>query len=457
MKLLLFRMGLLLFLSMECVGTASGADTACPALFQQAATLGKDFRDEPSLVVCYLASLASQESRLPNSIIVAYQDQHSPRTDQQTGASNSSAGTTITEKTGISDLLNLAVERGAITRSASASAVTLQTTPYLFFTGFGGADSPDNWRKLALLRHLSVTATFKTDAANTSSGLGDFEEAEAKWLAIGSRSNRDVPLDNELVTAVARALPSLTDATGCTERFIATKVQYRDARTKLRQSLDAMDVPSLDKLLSILTDATQDLRANLSPQERIQLQACGTKINTEAVLSSEVGRTISTRTAEWEAMKDPTQLALSYAYVRDSVIDDYSRVKLLFSYDSPGVVTVNLNADVSLNSSSSSTAGVDLERLRSYSVEAGLTLGRFANSTVDLTFAAKYQRDRAQSLDKKYWQAKANLYLTKGLTIPLAVTYTNHTDDTGQSQTRFSLGLSLTADAFLGVANRFAF
>ena len=52
--------------------------------------------------------------------------------------------TLLNDKPGISDLLNLAIERGAITRAVSDTTFTLQTTPYLFYTKFGGADDAEH-------------------------------------------------------------------------------------------------------------------------------------------------------------------------------------------------------------------------------------------------------------------------------------------------------------------------
>src|SRR5262249_3551640 len=83
----------------------------------------------------------------------AARDRDPDRTDQQTGASSSAGGSvTLTDKTGIADFLNLALEHGAIAKTTSGTHYTLQTTPYMFYTGFGGNDRAESWDKLAVLR-----------------------------------------------------------------------------------------------------------------------------------------------------------------------------------------------------------------------------------------------------------------------------------------------------------------
>lgn len=444
---------LLLFFAFWFSYVVRADNTPCADLFKDAVALGPKFMDEPSLLVCYLGGQRPSPALGP--LAVAYYDQHSARTDQQVGASNSSAGATITEKTGISDLLTLAVEHGAITRSSSASAVTLQTTPYLFFTGFGGADSPENWSRLTFLRHLGLTATFSTDTPNTATGLGNFEQAEAKYIVLGNRSNRDSALTRKIQAELDTVLAPLLSATACTQKVLsAYPAEYVKARTLLRAGLESQAGLTENALIQVLEAATTDLRARVALTDVAQFRACAGIIAHEVAVSAAVANALEIESKAWEAAKPPLQLAVSYAYVRDVTVVDYSRCKVLLGYVKPGVLSANLNVDVTLNNSLVSGTGASLERVRNYALEASLTLGRFANNAVDLGFALQYQRDRMISLDKKYWQVATNLYLVKGVTIPLSVTYTNHADDTGTSQTRFSIGLALNADAFLGVSNQ---
>jgi hypothetical protein len=115
---------------------------------------------------------------------------------------------------------------------------------------------------------------------------------------------------------------------------------------------------------------------------------------------------------------------------------------------------------VMINTHRLDPAGQELDRVRAYAFEGGLTLGKFANDSLDFTAAAKWERPMGESQDLRSFQAKLNLYLAQGITIPFSLTYTNSTIDpnstqsTGKSRVRLNVGLSLSGDALMGVARR---
>src|SRR4051794_32195950 len=113
-------------------------------------------------------ALLAQASVDPLKILVDYlsgqravmQQVEDERTDRQVGAPPQAPGsTTLTEKAAIADLLAIAIERGAITKNADGSSITLSTTPYMWLTSFGKNDTPANWQNLAWGRRIGISST----------------------------------------------------------------------------------------------------------------------------------------------------------------------------------------------------------------------------------------------------------------------------------------------------------
>src|SRR5207249_1077937 len=126
--------------------------------------------------------------------------------------------------------------------------------------------------------------------------------------------------------------------------------------------------------------------------------------------------------------------------------------KLLLAAESTEKLSGNLNAEIALNHHQTSADGTSIDRVRSYALELALTLGRYAGGSVDFSAAGKVMRAKLDDRTIASFQARSNLYLARGLTVPIALTYANHTDGSPKSQVRLNFGLSLDADAFLGAA-----
>jgi hypothetical protein len=93
------------------------------------------------------------------------------QTNKQVGAPSSSDGSTsAVQKVGISQLLGIAVEDGAVTSNVSGATMTLSTTPYGFFTAIGRApDTQSDYKKFNFFTQVGITATF--NVANSSDDL----------------------------------------------------------------------------------------------------------------------------------------------------------------------------------------------------------------------------------------------------------------------------------------------
>jgi hypothetical protein len=395
------------------------------------------------------------------SAAVAVRDQSAPRTDQQTGAgSNTPGSATIAEKPGISDFVNFAIEQGAITKTSNGTSFTLQTTPYLFYTRFGSAaiDTAATWDRSVFLRNLGLSATFNTDSS-TSSGLNNFSGAQAKYIFIGNRSSRDLAFRNHIRDLVGKEMNAALAANGAAEKawvdgltgpelaaFDQAVIEFNNW-----QKAETNKGPiSADVVRRKLTDVVNGLLHQLSPQAIAAVPAVVTSIMSEQATRSTAMKRIADEAKSW--IQQGAELSLAYGYERDPTIADYSDLKLLFAYQSVLPLTANVNFDLALNNRRTSAAGVRLKTIRSYSGEGSLTLGRFAGNLLDFSFNAKIDRLQMASRTTTAVQAKSNIYLLKGVTIPLSITYSNGTDEVKKSQVRFNASLSFSGDAFMGVA-----
>jgi hypothetical protein len=414
------------------------------------------FGQSPDLFLLYLS--ASKGLAPLESLAVALREKNSPRTDQQNGASSSAAGSvTLTDKPGISDLLNLAIERGAITRAVSDTTFTLQTTPYLFYTKFGGEDDAEHWDRLTALRRLGLSATFAATSGDENSGLSNLLSAEAKYVALGSRSARDRAFREHIKAVLApvieREKETLRKNTALESRWL-TKLSP-DVQGLLDDALIAFNnwqdeaakpIPAAE-VQRKLGELLDPVRARLNSAEVSTLVATAASVIEEESVRVSLSKAIAVEAARW--LPAGPQLSILYGYNRDPSTSDYSRIKILFAYDTGERFCVNANAEVALNHSTPDPGG---STVRSYAGEASLTLGRFAGNAVDLTAAAKVGHAKASSLTTSAFQAKANIYLASAVVIPLALTYANHTDDSLKSKLRFNIGLALNGDALLGIA-----
>lgn len=416
------------------------------------------FSQTPDLFALYLSAPRARVVELDN-LAVALRERESPRTDQQHGASSSAeGGTTITDKPGISDLLSLAVERGAIMRTTSETTVSLQTTPYLFYTNFGALDNATNWDRLTVLRHLGLTANFSASKDSTAGGVGNFESAEAKYVALGGRSARDrafrAHVRAKVRSELSRELRALADTTGRLARWISALpkdalLAFDQAVIEFTNWQEAAPKPiEPSDIYRKLAELLGPIQPILTPTETGALGEVVASVVEEESTRLGLAKAIASEAKTWVAAGP--ELSVVYGFNRDASASDFSRIKLIFGYDSGERMSVNLNAEVCLNHAPQTEAVGG--RVRAYSGEAGLTLGRFASNTVDLTMAAKVLHARATGQTTTALQAKANLYLSPAVTVPLALTYANHTDDSPRSRLRLNVGLAINADALLGIA-----
>lgn len=384
-------------------------------------------------------------------------EQRGPSTDQQKGASAESSGTTtVAEKTGIAELLNLAIERGAITKTTSGTSFTLQTTPYMLYSRLGAADTADTWEHYAALRKIAISATFD-QSEGEDPGRDNFDRGELKYAVFGERSPRDLSFRKEVRPAVdaliqqpsSEATAALRTFAGTLfgkEKFIAAQKSFNEWRNEQPKPIPP------EKVLEELHKELDPLRSELTDADRANLKPLIDRLSAESKALAAATQLVAVKAKLYIDAPRP-QLSLSYAYQRDAMEGDFSSLKVLSGYKNARL-SFNLNGEVMVNNDRLAPNGTERDRVRAYSAETGLTFGKFAKDAADFTAAAKFMRPEGDSHDMRFVQAKLNLYLIQGVTIPVALTYANRTEDSPRSHLRLNVGFSLNGDSFLGVARK---
>lgn len=379
--------------------------------------------------------------------------QNSDRVDEQKGASSQSKGsTTVVEKPGLYDLVQFAIDHGAVTRTDSGTSFTLSTTPYAIYTGLGRSDSETEWENLRLLRHVGVSATFSTQGDQSSSGFKNWEGGEVKFVLLGSRSPRDLALLPSFRNAIssAKVMDLLSQTSGSCGPVISIPTVLAGKVTMSRWRTAQAGTVAPDDVRQQLAYVFQSFHPTVA--ETTQIAACVSAIHISddalAVAIQEYDASVK------KYLQSTPELSLSYDYQRDATISDYSTLKLLFGYEGVPKTSLNLNATLDVNNNRTDPKGMALDRVRSYGVEAGATFGRFVENKSDLVFDGKVSRLKDAKKTSVALEAKTDFYLTGAITIPLALTYANRTDTDNHSRLRLNVGLSLNGDTLLGIGSK---
>jgi hypothetical protein len=413
----------------------------------------QDFAEFPELLA---ASLGTDSAILQE---VSAREQEGPGTDQQNGATAGASGTTtLTEKPGIAELLNLAIENGAIIKTTSGTSFTLQTTPYLLYSRFGAQDTARTWDSLAALRRIALSATFNQGTSGADSNQNNFQSGEVKytWRArsprdkefrVRLRSILEQNIDatssraNGLLTAFTNGLPQKTQ-----DDFLAAGNRLANWRKAQKQPIDR------NAFLDELRTETETLRLELRPEDRAALARLVDALAAEETAFAGASQLLTKEAKKYLEEEAHPMYSVAYSFERDPTISDFSDVKAIFGYKAGAKLTFNLNGEVMLNNNRATADGTQLERVRAYSVAGDLTLGKFANDTADFTLAAKLTRPQGEAHNMASAQAKLNLYMVRGITIPVALTYSNRTESSDRSRVRLNVGVSLDGDTVMGIA-----
>jgi hypothetical protein len=365
------------------------------------------------------------------------------RTDLQLGTtSDSPQATSVLEKPGTADLLSLALDRGAIKKTAAGTGVTLSTTPYAIWTGFGKSDTPQLWKSAVVARNLSFSATFSSTDVTTKGDFSSFTSGEVKYIIAGNRSPRDPELLRGVRDKLGPIFRVADDALdhACGGLLKPNSSSEQDMNKWLQSHPDAS-----------MADARAQLNALVGP---LTVDAVDLKRCVDVILESEQSISggldfVTDATKKYLTEQRRQQFSVAALFVRDATLSDYYAAKLLYGNDFRQV-TVNANAEASWNRNSTTPAGVALRSLRAYSVEFGLNSKTLANGRLDGSLSSKASRDKAADAKSVViGEAKLNLHLTDVLRLPISLSYANRETQTIKQGWQLNVGVNALLDEVL--------
>jgi hypothetical protein len=408
------------------------------------------------------------------------------RTDKQVGSTASGPGSTsLSQKPGIAEVLAFAIEHGAVEQTTSGTGVTLSTSPYAFVRLIT-PDNAANYDRFGVWRRIGASATFNPQTeGSTPAGTVDIKQL-AEWSVrlrvLGDRSTRSPTFTrrwNEVIQPKVQA--RLNALSGGIQAAI-------DGTPGLRDSADA----ARDQLRSDIAGYLGS-NAGLPSERRVQgvtgmildaLQAAvyqpiaGGPIR----VSDQVFRDITRATAQLvRAHQDlftaqtelgglldelDKSLLLTLAYTHHAEAVDsagFSDLRLLFE-DQVAPFNVVANAFLSVYDHPDGSLGQ--EKVRDYGAsvdiegEVANPFGRRRRTDVvePITLSVGYQLSRLEEGDEMVHiaQAKVNIPISAGVTLPLAVTYASRGTLIDEEHVRGNFGFSLDLDKFYAIGKALA-
>ena len=424
--------------------TASAQTASVSALLDEQIlnAVDTDTITERALMLALAEAQAMADSDVSAELRAAINRQ---RTDLQLATTPSSPqATSILEKPGIPDLLSIALDRGAITKTASGTGLTLSTTPYALTTGFGAADTPQRWVKAGWARNLAFSATFSSTDV-TAGDFSSFTSGEVKYVITGNRSPRDPELlrsvREDLGATFLIADTALTRACGGLLDSQPLLLVQRQMNQWLRDRTAATAAEVRVHLFEVVGDLTVD---------QTLLRGCvDTILEGEQKIAAGLDDVTQATQAYLNEKGRRGQLSVAALFVRDDMLSDFYSAKLLYGHDF-APLTVSLNGEASWNQDSRSPSGTEIRSLRAYSVELGLTSKTFANGRLDTSVAAKASRDEEEgSKSLVISEAKLNIHVTDVLRLPVSVSYASRETETIKDGWQLNVGLNALLDEVL--------
>jgi hypothetical protein len=412
--------------------------------------------DPSHLLELYVARQLGVFSLSQQTFIATINEQ---RTDQQTTSSSSSPGAVSNvEKSGIADLLALAIERGKVTKTKNGSSATLSTTPYAMQTFFGLPDTPANWEKYVALRRIALSGTFSSDAAGTAE-FSSFTSGEAKVILLGARSPRDAVFNDRMKRLDPTLLAASARQSDSCSTFLSTsfgKEMLDKPFARIAASLESATKEDIERQLAAIypTPPVMDLESEAA------LRMCVSSIANLSGAMQLSSRQLQSMVQAY-VTQNPNELSAAVLYTKDATTSDFWTAKILYGFSRPQHLSYNLNAQVDVNRTTSVAAPVagssaptgSRSRIRAVAVESGVTFGRFSNGRGDSTLSLKFLRPHdAGSHPSLTAQGQINVHFNQLLTVPVALVYSSRETDTTKKGLQLNFGITSLLDAFLSNA-----
>jgi hypothetical protein len=362
----------------------------------------------------------------------------------------------LTEKAGIADILAIAIERGAITKSKSGSSVTLTTTPYAWLTAFGMTDTTANWSAHVWERRISASSTFSSEDV-TKGDFSSFSDGELKIVVFGNRSARDVVIGT--LPGIDAVVDAINNADA--QQFTTCSSQLESALGKDRLQnalLHALQGQPLDADFANFTPG---------PAQIMIFNQCVASMDLQRKADALARANLPKLVEEYLKTQNKLQLSVSGQFHRDATISDYYTLKVLLGDYNPAAgtstaadtanptATANLNAQVDFNQRNTTRDGtMKLHDVRSWSIEGAANTALFAQKRLDATLSMKTSRDKdAKAKTIGVAQGKLNVHLNATMTVPVALSYANRDNNVVKKGFQISVGVSALLDQLMSNAS----
>lgn len=405
------------------------------------------------------------------------------RTDKQVGASSGSNGTTtLAERAAFPLLLGAAVEYGAIQQEKNGTSLTLSTSPYGLLI-LGHEDNADFYKDNWIARMFGVSANFLLQ--NESAGLddlkaSDFASVTAK-ATFGDRSPRSQKFEDDYQKEIGEIASQKVNAQA----------------TVLRRCAGNVDSPLYQKTLSMMADEgtyRRRLDAYVATEAYAQATQMERKAGLAAVIADQLCNDVTLQAASLSSSCDIPTVAgelevistldraqqakaaelvetfqretslysITYTLNRVSDGSDYSEIKLigdgLLGYTRIPLMPV-VNSTISFNHNPSGS--LNQKTVRDYGATVSLATS-IANPLAGVGAASPFAKigvsisaaySRLNDIDKgaAIVQASADVPLTGGFALPIALTYASRTETDGKDNFTINVGGLFDTERLLGL------
>jgi hypothetical protein len=399
------------------------------------------------------------------------------RTDRQLGASARAQGsTTLAEKSGIEDLLGLAIEDGAIQKEVSGTTLTLSTSPYVLSALRNGDTATNYLRYGDDLGRVGISATF--NIANQEDVLSNATRRQlAEWAVrirlSGDHSarskrfqdfwekNAKALIEREAVVITGSAAQTFKGMAESRRRAVEDELQKAvtdfvgeqkdQLTTNTAQVISGLRELILATMKSEISDKVDSF--GLDPLTKHNLIA----VTTPALANAHVQATegLAKLEAEIQRLETLGTATFEYTNVRDTTSGTYSNLKFLYQKGSSDTMKVVFNAGASFYSNPNHALNQqttrDFATALSWEGLAGrspFALDANDQSQVTFSFSGRYQRllenrhVAGQKADIASAQGKLDLPIFTGASLALSITYANADELSSKDHVRFNFGIS---------------
>jgi len=420
------------------------------------------------------------------------------RTDKQLGSTAAAGGSTSAiEKPGWADLVGFAVEHGAIQQEVGDTNLTLSTTPYAFVVPSQSDTAAAN-RQYGYLKRLGLSVSFNITDKNAILGNArrqNLSQYSAKLRLTRENGPNTEEFDNRWRSVIRPAIQSyLNNLSGGIETLFGNKTELQEFRNTFNTS-------TFNTVQAILASANLDTRAGIAaatPEalakarsdvskailcelkktvfDEVKPDGTGTfkidQVTRDRIVGTVLPSLIAARKQVGAAkdmyeqmLKDferRPEASISFTNNRPPTGTEYGTFNFLYQrYLSNTPIKMTFNAGSSFYHRPDPTLNQATFRdfITTVSFE-GRRDSPFKTTELDLspmTYAltARYQRLQEnrgvpnRKSDIAVVQFKLDVPISKGVSIPLALTYANATELNKEKHIRGNFGFTFDADKFL--------